>query len=190
VAYLPIATRRRLTGQYDAVRRRRAPLGTLVAAAIVAGSCGADRESLAAYAAGEWTCGLEVVDEPDLEIPSPYVSATVTAFTDTSGRVEFTFPWLALLSVEEVDDFEIDLYEGEWRLEDGELSVKWDDESLGTVDADPISLDSERFKIRGGTAEEDPQWVDVEVERDGDTVTFEWEDEFEQSDVRLHCEKA
>lgn len=171
-----------------AVQRRHAPLGTLVAAAVIAGSCGADGGSLAAYAAGEWTCGLEILDEPD--IPSPFVTATVTASTDTSGRVEITFPWVSLLPVEEVDDFEIDLYEGEWRLEDGELSVKWDDERLGTVDADPISPDSQRFKIRSGTPDEEPQWVDVEVERDGDTVTFEWEDEFEQSDPRLRCEKV
>jgi hypothetical protein len=153
---------------------------------LLAGSCGGTNTSLAAYAAGDWTCGLEAVGEPD--IPSPFVTATVTASTDTSGRVEITFPWWA-----EAPELMADQPPpaGEWRLEGDDLSVNWDHEKWGAADVDSVALDTEDIRTRSGTSDEDPQWVDVEVERDGDTITFAWEDPFEQDSplTRLHCEQ-
>lgn len=115
------------------------------------------------------------------------MSATVTASTDTSGRVEITFPWWAEVSVL-ADQPPI---AGEWRLEGGDLRVNWDHEKWGAADVESVSLDTDDIRVRSGTSDEEPQWVDVEVERDGDTITFAWVDPFEQDSSlsRLYCEK-
>lgn len=166
--------------------RRRDLVRTLLATVWLAASCGGTNTSLAAYAAGEWTCGLKV--EGGSDIPSPFATATVTASTDTSGRVEITFPWWA-----EVPELMADQppLAGEWRLDGGDLSVNWDHEKWGTADVKSVSLDTDGIRTRSGTSDEDPQWVDVEVERDGDTITFAWVDPFEQDGplARLHCEQ-
>ena len=169
------------------MRRQRALVGTLLAVTWVAGSCGGTNKSLASYAAGEWTCGLEV--EGESEIPSPFVTATVTASTDTSGRVEITFPWWAEAPELMADQPPL---AGEWRLEGGDLRVNWDHEQWGAADVESVALDAEDIRVRSGTSDEDPQWVDVEVEREGDTIAFSWADPFDQGGplARLHCEQG
>ncbi len=80
---------------------------------------------------------------------------------------------------------------GEWRLDGGDLSVNWDHDKRGAADVESVSLDTEDIRIRSGTTDEEPQWVDVEVDRDGDTITFSWVDPFEQDSPlsRLRCEQ-
>ena len=126
-------------------------------------ACGNESQSLASYAEGDWTCRFS--SEKPREDDIPDITATVTANSDDEGRVEITLPWQ-----DEVQDL---VLSGEWRLDDGELMVRWDGD-WGQAEAAPISLDVDQFRIRSGLAEEEPEWVTVDVDRRDRVVTFDF----------------
>lgn len=147
-----------LSGQDVHVRRTLAGAYLLLAISLLVPACGSGSQSLVDYAEGDWTCRFSS-EEPEDDIPD--ITATVSATGDAEGRVEITFPW-----------FE-DPLTGEWRLDLGELVVRWDDGS-GQAEAAPISLDVDQFRIRSGLAEDKPEWVTVDVDRRDRVVTFDF----------------
>jgi hypothetical protein len=169
---------------------RRPPAGTclLISIAVIAAACGgvSGTRSLADYAEGDWTCRLGLVDPNEGDVPIP-IEATVTTTADTEGRVEITFPWTAELAVPDGENNLV--LAGDWRLDDGELVVRWDGD-WGQAEALPISLDVDRLRIRSGRAEEAPEWVTVDVDRRDRSVTFAFTAPDAADSDQLSCEKA
>jgi hypothetical protein len=137
-----------------------------VLAALIVAACGVSSvistASLTAYAAGQWTC-ISSFRVPGLPTATSTATATVTVTNATSGRVKIVtaFPLVTPSRLPPI--------QGEWRLQGEKLSVAWDDKTMGTTTAQPISLDATRFQLRA--AQPDP-WVPISVSRHARSVTF------------------
>jgi hypothetical protein len=135
------------------------------------GSSSTPAGTLADYASGRWSCRLPVPGAPG-GVLKP--TAVVTATSATSGRVELDLPWLADLSNGMPGGEIPSKFGGRWALRSSELVVTWDDKSLGTLQAQPIALDTKQFKTRSGVAASHPKWSQVSVHRQARSVSFDF----------------
>jgi hypothetical protein len=141
------------------------------------GSSSTKAQTLADYAAGHWACKLaaSVPSGAGVQPASLKATAEVTATSATSGRVAITIstglptigPGLTPPGLLPPTKFS-----GQWALRSNQLAVTWDDKTLGTMQADPIALNTTSFRTRSGVPESHPQWSQVTVHRQSRSVSF------------------
>jgi hypothetical protein len=61
---------------------------------------------------------------------------------------------------------------GAWTLHNGQLFLRWDDKSEGTATANPVSLTTKQFKIRGDSPLGRGDSIEVNVNRQARSVIF------------------
>ena len=142
----------------------------LVATVFVAacGSSSSGPATLADYASGRWSCTFQIQGAP-VAVPPFKINAIVSATSASSGRVEMTDVVPAGFAGGKATPTKMN---GAWSLRNGQLVVKWDDKSEGTARAEPISLDTKQFKIRGDNPVQPGQWTTVNVDRQTRSVNF------------------
>ena len=114
------------------------------------------------------------------------ITAVVSVADQTSGRVVLRSPNFAGQRT----------VRGAWRLNDGELTVRWDkqatklDSNVGPTHGRHISLDANRIGIRGEMLQprRTGDWVRVGVDRRSRSVTFRFPLDREDRAV-MTCQK-
>jgi hypothetical protein len=141
----------------------------LVAMVFVAacGSSSSGPATLEDYASGRWSCTFRVHGAPGA-VPPYMVTAVVSATSAPGGRVQLDDVVPAALAGRAIPS----KMSGAWSLRNGQLVVTWDDKSEGTVHAEPISLGTKQFKIRGDNPIQPGQWATVNVDRQARSVSF------------------
>lgn len=148
-------------------RQRRAIAGRAAIAMLIVAACSSSDSgppTLADYASGHWSCQFTAT-QPDY---GARIDAIVSSQSATRGRVRLAFP------ITGGSPSAVRKQTGQWSLRGGHLVVKWDGTSMGPVNAQPVSLDTKQFRIRGDTS--DPvrrgRWVTVNVDRQTRSATF------------------
>lgn len=145
----------------------------LVLALAFAAGCGSSSTSagtLADYAAGHWTCKLSASNGSGagLQPTASTASAVVTATSATSGRVALTISGIPSI----LPGGTPTKFGGQWALRSNQLVVTLDDKTQGTMQAEPIALNTAHFKTKSGVPESHPQWSQVTVRRQSRSVSF------------------
>ena len=156
----------------------------IVIAVLALGACASassSASSLAAYAAGRWSCRMSL---PGKAGPTWTATATVSTASESTGRVAIVLP---LLPGEPPNAPR--RLNGDWRLNAGKLAVKWDDKSMGTVAAQPISANSTHFQIREDSPGQPGRWAPIGVSRHASSVGFSFALP-DATPVDLVCNKA
>lgn len=157
--------------------------GAVVGMAWALGACSDDggnpvAGALVDYAEGDWDCELGA---PSLdEVGGPMaVDVTVTADGDSSGDFVFDVAGAA--------GFDPPAETGDWQIDGTTLKLEAPDlPARYTIQG--AELDTDGLEIQEHAEGADLQEVDVE--RDGDTVTFSWSNPNLGDDVSMDCVKA
>ena len=147
----------------------------LVLVCAFAAGCGSSSTSggtLADYAAGHWTCKLAAPNGSGtgLQLTESKATAVVTATSATSGRVALTISGIPSI----LPGLTPTKFGGQWALRSNQLVVTWDDKTQGTMQAEPIALNTTHFKTKSGSPESHPQWSQVTVHRQSRSVSFDF----------------
>jgi hypothetical protein len=158
---------------------RRKHVGMAVAVGLLAvGSCGADAPApgrLVDYAEGDWACDLDVGAEPTVD-----AAITVTAEGDTNGN------YTAQLAV---PDAPAETIEGDWALDGTDLEVTALDDAVRYA-IEGAALDTDHLEVVQAGRGHVPVPVDVDVERHGADVAFQWEHPWRDEPVDMSCARA
>jgi hypothetical protein len=129
--------------------------------------------TLADYAAGRWTCKLAASGASGgaLQPTDLKASAVVTATSATNGRVAITISGLPGIAPGAPAPTK---FGGQWALRSKQLAVTWDDKTQGTMQAEPIALNTTHFKTKSGAPESHPKWSQVTVHRQSRSVSFDF----------------
>lgn len=146
-----------------------ATIARLLAATVFVAACGSSSTAsatLAGYASGHWACS-ETFQGGLGAGPFIKLNAIVSVTSASSGRVQ-----LDVVVPAGATPSPSDKMSGAWTLRNDQLLLKWDDKSQGTATANPVSLATKQFKIRGDTPLQRGDWIEVNVNRQVRSVTF------------------
>lgn len=141
------------------------------------------RAEIVEYAEGDWRCQLELPASAVADMPENWstlrIEATVRSTGDAAGEVVFT---IDLGGVGEHES------SGVWALDGTDLQVDMSTVVETSYAMAGVDLATDRIEIR----EDDPGagLVPVDVERDGDSVRFGWDDPWTGEPAAMTCTKA